>query len=158
MEEEPQPAKTEPPLGMYPTRLDDRGRLKMPSVFFQYFSALPQKRLFVTSLDRTIARIYTTEVWRENQSLLEASTSAMAEEALFNSQDLGAEAEMDSQGRITLPVELRQELGLENQTLRLLGNRSHIDVLSERMYEEKKRGGRTVTPEHIKQLQHTGLK
>jgi MraZ protein len=158
MEEEAQSAKIEPPLGMYPTRLDDRGRLKMPAIFLQYFSALPQKRLFVTSLDRTIARIYTAEAWRESLKFLEASPLPMAEEAAFNAADLGAETEMDNQGRITLPVELRQELGLENQTLRLQGNRQHIDVLSERIYEELKRGGRAVTPTHIKQLQVEGLK
>ena len=40
------------PRGMYPGRLDDSGRVKLPAKFQQYLAALPEKTLFVTSLDR----------------------------------------------------------------------------------------------------------
>ena len=44
----------EPPNGMYPARVDDKGRLKLPVGFQEYISGLPEKKLFVTSLDRRI--------------------------------------------------------------------------------------------------------
>jgi MraZ protein len=54
----------EPPRGMYPARLDDKGRVKLPTSFQQFFGALREKKLFVTSLDRRIAQIYPMVVWR----------------------------------------------------------------------------------------------
>src|SRR5262249_34922150 len=106
---------------MFPTRLDDKGRMKMPAAFQQYFAGLPEKRLFVTSLDRRIAQIYSMDAWREMESFF-ASKQAnpkLIKKVAFNAADLGEETEMDSQGRLTLPASLRRELGLENQTVRL---------------------------------------
>ena len=48
----------EPPRGMFNGRLDDKGRMKLASALVQYFSALPERKLFVTSLDRRTAQIY----------------------------------------------------------------------------------------------------
>src|SRR5579872_1752675 len=105
---------------MYPGRLDDKGRIKMPAAFQQYLSSLPDRKLFVTSLDRHIAQIYPIEVWRQNEKFFqERKNPRLARKIGFNAADLGAEAEMDSQGRITFPPELRRELELEEQTLRL---------------------------------------
>src|SRR3954463_11514666 len=106
---------------MYPGRLDEKGRIKMPVPFQQYFAALPEKKLFVTSLDRRIAQIYPIEVWRQNEKFFQSyrDNPALAKKVAFIADDLGAEAEMDAQGRIPFPPELRRELGLEDQTIRL---------------------------------------
>src|SRR5690348_8677178 len=126
---------------MYPCRLDDRGRVKMPAPFQQYLAALPEKKLFVTSMDRRIAQIYPIDVWRHNEKFFQEyrDDPALAKRAAFNAADLGAEAEMDSQGRITFPAELRQELTLEDQTLRLHAYKGRIEVLSQQIYEDRKR-------------------
>ena len=149
MAEEGQLPKSSPPLGMYPSRLDDKGRIKLPAAFQQYLSSLPEKRLFVTSLDRRIAQIYPIEVWRQNEKFFrERKNPQVARKISFNAADLGAEAEMDSQGRITFPPELRRELGLEEQTLHLKAEWSgRIEVLSERMYAEQKRESAITEPE-----------
>ena len=67
MEEPNQTAKPEPPDGMYPARMDDRGRVKLPAAFKEYLDSLDDKKLFVTSLDRRIARIYPIQLWRETK-------------------------------------------------------------------------------------------
>jgi MraZ protein len=156
--EEGQLPKSSPPLGMYPSRLDDKGRIKMPAAFQQYLSSLPEKRLFVTSLDRRIAQIYPIEVWRQNEKFFrEKKNPQVARKISFNAADLGAEAEMDSQGRITFPPELRRELGLEDQTLRLKAESSgRIEVLSERMYEEQKREA-MITADELNEAEAFGL-
>ena len=65
MEDGPsQPQKLEPPDGMYPARMDDRGRVKLPAAFQEYLNSLDDKKLFVTSLDRRIAQIYPIRAWR----------------------------------------------------------------------------------------------
>src|SRR5437764_9982802 len=121
---------------MYPSRLDEKGRIKMPAAFQQYFAALTEKKLFVTSLDRRIAQIYPMEVWRQNEKFFETyrEKPRLAKKIAFNAADLGVEAEMDSQGRITFPPAPRRELGMEDQTARLYAYKGRLEVLSERIY------------------------
>src|ERR1700683_1495009 len=126
---------------MYPARLDDKGRLKLPSAFQQYFAALPERKLFVTSLDRRTAQVYPIKAWRDNVKVLQECRggATAARKAAFNAADLGAESEMDAQGRILFSPELRRELGIENQPVRLFAYRGRIEILTEAIYEERKR-------------------
>jgi len=144
---------------MYPGRLDDKGRCKMPAAFQQFLGALTEKKLFVTSLDRRIAQIYPIEVWRQNEKFFESyrENPGLAKRIAFNAADLGAEAEMDAQGRITFPPELRRELGLEDQTIRLFAYKGRIEVLSERIYEERKREALATDPKDVETLEAAGL-
>jgi len=144
---------------MYPSRLDDKGRAKMPAAFQQFISALPEKKLFVTSLDRRIAQIYPMDVWRQNEKFFESyrENPALAKRIAFNAADLGVEAEMDAQGRITFPPELRRELALEDQTIRLYAYKGRIEVLSEKIYEERKREALATDPKDVETLESAGL-
>src|SRR5215471_5825431 len=130
----------EPPRGMYPSRLDDKGRVKLPAAFAQYFAALAEKALFVTSLDRRIAQIYPIAVWRENERFFETfrDNPQVAQDVVFNANDLGADADMDSQGRVLFNTALRKQLDLENQELHLYTYRGHIKVLTHAIYEERR--------------------
>lgn len=159
-EQATKPAAAEPPRGMYPSRLDDKGRIKLPAAFQQYFSGLEEKKLFVTSLDRRTAQIYTMEAWRHNERFFDTYNDdpALAEAVAFTANDLGSEAEMDSQGRITFSTELRRELGIENQPVRLYSYRGRIEVFSETLYEERKRSSGAVTAQGLTKLQKAGLK
>jgi MraZ protein len=144
---------------MYPGRLDDKGRCKMPAAFQQFLGALTEKKLFVTSLDRRIAQIYPIEVWRQNEKFFESyrENPGLAKRIAFNAADLGAEAEMDAQGRITFPPELRRELELEDQTIRLFAYKGRIEVLSEKIYEERKREALATDPKDVETLESAGL-
>jgi MraZ protein len=159
VETEVQLPRNEPPRGMYPSRLDDKGRAKMPAAFQQFISALPEKKLFVTSLDRRIAQIYPMDVWRQNEKFFESyrENPALAKRIAFNAADLGVEAEMDAQGRITFPPELRRELALEDQTIRLYAYKGRIEVLSEKIYEERKREALATDPKDVETLESAGL-
>jgi MraZ protein len=150
----------EPPRGMYPARLDDKGRIKVPVPFQQFLNSLPEKKLFVTSLDRRIAQVYPMAVWRQNEKFFETYVDdpETAESVAFNAADLGAEAEMDSQGRIVFPAELRRELGIENQTVRIFAYKGRFEVLSEAIYEERKLVAKQDAPAKVLKLGHKGLK
>src|ERR1700756_2100347 len=115
----------DPPRGISPARLDDKGRAKLPTSFQQYFAALREKKLFVTSLDRRTAQIYPMEVWRANEKFFEnyREDVRLARHVSFNAADLGSESEMDGQGRILFSPESRRELGIENQPVRLYAYR-----------------------------------
>ena len=144
---------------MYPARLDDKGRVKLPAAFQQFFNALRERKLFVTSLDRRIAQIYPMEVWRQNEKFFEGyrDDPRAARNIAFNAADLGAEAEMDAQGRITFPPELRRELQIENQPVRLFAYKGRIEVLSESIYDERKREAAQTPSEDVTRLEAAGL-
>ncbi len=129
----------EPPRGMSPARLDERGRMKLPVSLKEYVEKFPDKKLWVTSLDRAIGRIYPLLIWRETEKFLDGLTEDpdLAERLAFNAADLGEEVDLDSQGRIVIPASLRKALGIEDQTVRLRVFRGYIEILSERMYEER---------------------
>ena len=154
------PQKPEPPDAMYPARMDDRGRLKLPSLLEEYVKSLENKRLFVTSLDRRIAQIYPINLWRETKKFLEDFTAEpdAAENLLFNALDLGSEAEMDNQARVLFSPELRRELGLEDQAVRVYVTVGRIEVLSPQIYERRK-GKASQNPEADRAvLRKAGLK
>ena len=144
---------------MYPSRVDEKGRVKLPTAFQPYFTALREKKLFCTSLDRRIAQIYPMDVWRANEKFFETYRDdvALSRRVAFNAADLGAESEMDGQGRVLLSSDLRRELGIENQAVRLFAYKGRIEVLSEALYEERKREAKQTTTDEVTKLEAAGL-
>jgi DNA-binding transcriptional regulator/RsmH inhibitor MraZ len=150
----------EPPRGMYDCRLDDKGRLKLPAPYQHFISSLTEKSLFVTSLDRRIVQIYPITVWRENEKFFESfrENPQVAEDVAFNANDLGADAEMDSQGRVLFNTALREQLDLENQSLHLYAYRGHMKVLTHALYEERRLRASKAASDNVGLLERAGLK
>jgi len=144
---------------MYPGRLDDKGRVKLPTAFQEYFAALREKTLFVTSLDRRIAQIYPIAIWRRNEEFFETHRefAKLANSVAFNAADLGAEVAMDNQGRVLFSPDLRRELNLENQGLHLYAHRGRIQVLNDAIYEERRKAAMGLTEDDLAQLEAVGL-
>ncbi|MBZ5726922.1 MAG: division/cell wall cluster transcriptional repressor MraZ [Acidobacteriia bacterium] len=98
-------------------------------------------------------------VWRQNEKFFETyrDDPKIARNVAFNAADLGAETEMDSQGRILFSPELRRELGIENQPVRLFAYRNRIEVLSEKTYEERKQQASQTAEDDLAKLETAGL-
>lgn len=124
------------PHGLSRAKIDDKGRIKLPAGFLHYFDSLPERKVFVTSLDGRIAEIYPISTWRETEKFFVANRGmAEARRFAFTAARLGADAEVDSQGRVTINSELRAELGLDNQELHVQAyNLNRIRILSADMY------------------------
>jgi len=150
----------EPPRGMYTAKLDDRGRIKLPADFLPFFHALREKKLFITSLDRKIAQIYPLAIWRENEKFFETyrDDPRISRILAFNAADLGGEADMDSQGRILFPQELRQELGIENQAVRIYAYKGRFEVLSDKVYQERRQEATQLAPDDVAKAEAAGLR
>jgi len=106
----------EPPRECTPDASTTR-TVKLPAVFQQYFDALREKTLFVTSLDRRVAQIYLSRFGRKNEEFFEAHRefAKIANSVAFNAADLGAETVVDGQGRVLFSPELRRALELEGR-------------------------------------------
>ena len=144
---------------MSPARLHERGRMKLPVPMKEYLDKFRDKRVYATSLDRTTGRLYPLLVWRETEKFLDSLTEDpdLAERITFNASDLGEEIELDSQGRVVIPAPLRKALGIEDQTVRLRVFRGYIEILSERMYQERLAASSGSAPEDVAKATKLGM-
>jgi MraZ protein len=145
---------------MYPARLDEKGRLKLPIEFQRYLGGLAEKKLFVTSTERSTATVYPIAVWRHNEELLAdfRDDPDAADRLLFNAHDLGSEAEMDGQGRVQFSPELRRELRIENQPVKVLVVNGAIQVMSEEIYKSlREKAEQSATADRLT-LKRAGFK
>jgi MraZ protein len=99
------------------TKLDERGRLKMPSEFRSFIDKKYGKngeeanKFFITSLDGETAEIYPKVEWHKRTAKImalapsnETRTKLLALDNLY-----GARVAMDPQGRLAIPEALRDE-------------------------------------------------
>jgi MraZ protein len=161
VEDQPKASPVEPPRGFFTAHVDEKGRLKLPVDVQTFLGGFGDDTLFVTSIDDRIARIYPISVWKGNEKILEqlATEDPDAADSLsFVTNDYGAEAKVDPQGRLTLPTDLRRALAIENQEVRLDCSQSAINVYSKAEYEARKRQAREKLADKLKVAKLRGFK
>ena len=116
--------------------------------------------MFLTSLDRRIASLYPIGEWRTNEKFFDEfqADPEAADRIAFNANDLGADVEMDGQGRITVHPELRRELKMEGTELHLISYKGHVQIMTEELYEEQKRAATANTAVDLNVLKKAGLR
>jgi HJR/Mrr/RecB family endonuclease len=60
----------EDPAGIFQARVDDRGLMRLPSPLTDYLQECSARKVFVTSLDKRIAKIYPSTTWKKNLDVL----------------------------------------------------------------------------------------
>lgn len=156
----PKATPVELPRGRFPGRLDDKGRLKLPAAFAQFFHGLPETKMFLTSIDRRIASLYPIAEWRTNELFLDGfqADPDAAYNVAFNANDLGADVEMDAQGRITVHPDLRRELKMEGTELHLISYKGHVEIMTDELYQQQKRTATATTAADLNVLKKAGLR
>lgn len=142
MAEEAKSTGVDPPRGLWGAKVDDKGRLKLPANFAQYLTALQAEKVFITSMDESTGKIYTIPVWNENVKLLESGSGeqrAWGKQLLFRANHNGADAELDQQGRLLLPSEMRRKLGFENAQVYLEAYDGLFNIYSQKVHDEMMR-------------------
>ena len=159
MDSDVQDVAIDHPRGIYTSRVDEKGRLKLPSDFQQYLTARGDTRVFITSFDERIARIYGSHEWRQVELLLRegGDDPEGAEDLWFTAQDLGANAEMDNQGRLLMPPALRRAMNVENQPVYLEHHKGHIKVYGSEVYQERKQRAAQNRGSALKSFERRGL-
>src|SRR5580658_292644 len=97
----------EPPLGIFTAKCDEKGRLKLPAEFVAYLKTLDVEKVFITTVDMKIARIYPKRTWESNQNLFESAgdDAEVAEDVAFIANLFGAYSEIDGNGRVLVPTD-----------------------------------------------------
>jgi MraZ protein len=126
---------------MYTAKVDDKGRLKLPAVFLEYLQSLGASKAFITTIDMTTCKIYTISAWNANlQRMEEMDDRDLAEDYMDVASHWGQDSELDPQGRLMLPTNLRRQLDMENAQVCLKAKDGVIDVVNEEVYRERIQG------------------
>ncbi len=100
--------------GNHPATVDPKGRLKLPAAFLTpLLEEHRGRRMFVTSLLGESVWLYPLETWQAIETRL-ASRSDLdraKRQFLLRANYFGQEAELDRQGRVVLPQQLRERAG-----------------------------------------------
>ena len=115
--------------GNHPTRVDDKGRLKVPAEFKRVIDEKYGTQFYITSLDGKVAQIYPFEEWeRIEQKLAGLSTfNPTKKKFLTRVNYWGQQVEIDGQGRLLIPQLLRENAAIKGEVA-VLGNLTYLEV------------------------------
>jgi MraZ protein len=115
--------------GNVPARIDDKGRLKVPNTFRALLEKQYGRELFLTSLSGEFVRLYPMPVWLEIEQKLGAMPTTHPSRMRFLDRVnyFGQAAEMDPQGRVVMPVRLRDTATMVGD-VDVLGQVTYLDV------------------------------
>ncbi len=142
--------------GNHPTRVDEKGRLKVPAEFKRVIDEKYAQKFYITSQDGIVAQVYPFEEWeRIEQKLAALSTfNPTKKKFLTRTNYYGQVVEMDGQGRLLIPQTLREAAQIRGEVA-VLGNLTYLEVRNlEALDKEIKE---PFTDEDIKTLDDLGI-
>ena len=115
--------------GNAPARIDDKGRLKVPNAFRTLVQGKHGLELFLTSVTGECVRIYPMPVWLEIEQKLGEMPSTHPARLRFLERVnyYGQAGELDGQGRVTIPVRLREAATMTGD-VDVLGQFNYLEV------------------------------
>jgi MraZ protein len=134
--------------GNYPTRVDEKGRLKVPADYKRVIEEKYGAKFYITSQDGKVAQMYPFEEWeRIEQKLATLSNfNPTKKKFLTLTNYYGQEVEMDGQGRLLLPQLLRESAGLKGEVA-VMGFLNRLEVQSMEAVQQQVAEGFTAEDE-----------
>lgn len=115
--------------GNAPAKIDDRGRLKVPSAFRAVIQQEYGRDLFVTSLSGDSVRVYPMPVWLDIEQRVAKMPSSLPAKTKFLDRVnfYGAVSELDDQGRVLIQPRLRDSAQMAGE-VDVLGQQDYLEV------------------------------
>ena len=142
--------------GNHPTRVDEKGRLKLPADFRGQLEGGPEAKqvFYITSKDGERAELWPIKAWEEIEaSLAKIPSTNPAKRKFLDVTNYWQMAEMDTQGRLLLPQILRDKAGLTAEVL-VYGSQKFLEVLSRPTVEAQPQ---TLSAEDMAGLSELGI-
>lgn len=143
--------------GNHPTRVDEKGRLKLPADFKRRIDESYTGRFYITSKDGRVAEIYPMQEWEKvEQKLAAIPNFDPAKRKLMDRYNFyGSEAEMDAQGRLLIPQILREKANVTGDVV-VFGMQTYLEVANREAFVANM-DANPLTPEDEKKLADFGL-
>ena len=121
-------------IGNPNTKLDERGRLKMPTEFKTFIEkkyGIGFNSFYITSQEGDTAEIYPMPEWvKRKTKILRMPQSLEERDMIMDADNLyGGKADMDPQGRLLVPEELRAAAELSGE-VKVYGAGQYLRVIS----------------------------
>ena len=120
------------------TKLDEKGRLKLPAAFRAVLEPKFGTDFYVTSLRGDSVRIYPMDVWlRVEERMARASSLNPSVMRFKNAVNyFGQSSPMDAQGRILVHPLLRERADVRGEVV-VLGQQDFLEVWNRAAFEER---------------------
>ena len=138
-------------------KVDEKGRLKLPSVYRTIIEPRFGNEFFVTSFRGDCVRIYPLEVYAAfEEQMGAASQVGPLVNRLRNAVNyFGQTSVMDAQGRILIHPLLREKAGIHGEVA-VLGQQNLLVVWNRRTFEERLEE-QPLTDDELRELEATGF-
>ena len=145
--------------GRISARIDDKGRLKVPSAYRAHIEAEYGPSLYLTSLSPAgeYVRLYPLKVWESIEEKLRSLPQLNVNRKSFEmtTSYWGQMAEFDTQGRVVIPPPLREAAGA-TADVDVLAMQTYLDIWnSDRLRAKVLSDGLTYT--HLADLASLGI-
>jgi len=123
--------------GNHPTRVDEKGRLKVPAEFKRLIDEKYGTQFYITSVDGKVAQVYPFEEWQRIEEKLSrlSNFNPTKKKFLNRTNYYGQLVEIDGQGRVLLPALLRDSGEIKGEVA-VVGNLTYLEVQSIEAYKK----------------------
>ena len=124
--------------GNHPTRVDEKGRLKIPAEFKREVDEKYGSQFFITSVDGERAQVYPMPEWQKYEEKVAAMPNShpVKKKLLDRISYYGQTAEMDAQGRVLVPQVLRDSARVTGDVV-VFGKLSYLEVANHDLFKAK---------------------
>jgi MraZ protein len=123
--------------GNHTAKVDEKGRLKLPSAFKDLVEAEHVTQFYITSSDGNSAEVWPLPVWekREQQLVKFSNMNDSVKKYLDLTSYYGQQVEMDNQARVLLPQILRGSAKLDAEVA-VFGKLTYLEVHNREIFEQ----------------------
>ncbi len=123
--------------GNNPTRIDEKGRLKLPAEFKRQIDEGYGTHFFITSRDGKRAEIYPMQEWEKFEARLASipNFNPAKKKLMERINYYGHTTEMDTQGRLLMPQLLREELNVVGD-VNVFGMQTYFEVANREAFKQ----------------------
>jgi MraZ protein len=115
--------------GNHPTRVDEKGRLKIPAEFKRLIDEKYGTQFYITSRDGKVAEVYPFEEWQRLEEKFSrlSNFNPAKKNFLKRTNYYGQQVEMDAQGRLLMPQLLRESADIKGEVA-VMGYLTYLEV------------------------------
>lgn len=124
--------------GRYNVRVDEKGRIKLPAAFRSDLESTYDRTFFVTSMTGQSVKLYPMKFWMEKEEQFAAQPGMQPAMRRFleRANYHGQVVEMDGQGRLVIPPDLRKSAELSGEAI-VLGCLKYMEIWLHEKFQAK---------------------
>ena len=124
--------------GSAPAKIDDKGRLKVPTDFRRILAESHGPEVFITSVQGSSAMLYPLGTWEGIEHKLAGvpSSDRARQRFLERVNYFGQHLRLDAQGRVVIPQILRERAEIVGEVV-VSGRLDHLEVWNRERFDQK---------------------